>query len=778
MKIGRVCRTLVLTSSLTGAAMPVFAQAQDSADSQASTAESGNEIVVVATRRNEALQDVPMAITAIGQGALRLNQVNSISDVGSLAPNMTIVAGTAGGAKSAPQFSIRGQSQQERGGLADPSVSVYFGDVVMARTQGLNQTLFDIHSVEVIRGPVGTLFGKNATGGAVIIRPNLPTTDGFEGGVGMTYAEFSTINADAYINIPVSDSVAFRFGAAASNSDGYIFDETLGRNINDTATAAVRGSALVRSGGLENVTMVNYFTEDDGGSGGFARFLNPDGLIATLAPARNYRPVDVLMAEQDARGSRRINNGLAEFNDVETIDIHNTTTFDVTSDITLKNVFGWRKVDSHILVDLDGTEHPLLHTEILDNSDQISNELQLFGTSGSLDWIVGAYFFNESGQNNASSIILGPENGGLESPTTFVPGATNNRQKFDNTSYAIFAEGTYEVLDGLSLTLGGRYTWDEREATILNRVIDTRCGFTVDDDDNPSTPEINPGDGPGCRVDASAKFDAFTYNVALNYEPDAETLLYASLRRGFRSGGFSARATTEAGLRRPFEPEFVRNIEIGLKRDWHFGDAFLQTNIALFRSKYSNVQRQAVDTTTTNPFTVVVNAAEATIQGIELEATFRPIDRFTLTGFWGYTDASFDKFIDPFTGADLSDREFARVPKNNWRISGTFDLIRSQNFGDVSFTAAYSGRDSYLDTDNAIVPFGVIPAHEQLDLNLTADDIGESGFDVTLFAKNVTNETELQPLASVYPSLGFVAVVPGPPRQFGIQLHYDFGRRP
>lgn len=774
MTMGRFCKTLLLTSSLVGWAVPAFAQDQDSPVNQTGVTQP-DEIIVVATRRDQALQDVPIAVTAIGQDALRLNQVNSISDVGSLTPNMITVAGTAGGAKSAPQFSIRGQSQQERGGLSDPSVSVYFGDVVIARTQGLNQTLFDIHDVEVIRGPVGTLFGKNATGGAVIIRPNLPNTDAFEGSAGVTVAEFGTINADAYVNIPASDSVAFRLGASTSNSDGYTFDETLGRNVNDTSTISLRGQALLRSGRLENVTLVNYFTEDDGGSGGFARFLNPQGLIAKLASARNYRPVDVLLAEQQARGSHRINNGVPEFNNVKTIDVHNTTSLDVTDKIKLRNIFGWRKVDSHILVDLDGTEHPILHVEIFDNSDQISNELQLVGSSGALDWIVGGYFFHENGENNAASVILGTEKGGIESSTTFVPGATDNRQKFDNTSYAVFAEGTYKILDGLSLTLGGRYTWDKREATILNHVIDTRCGFTVDDDNNPATPEVNPGDGPGCRVDASGTFNAFTYNVALNYKPDSDTSLYASVRRGFRAGGFSARATTEEGLRRPFEPEFVRNIELGLKRDWRFGGAFLQTNLALFRSKYSNVQRGVVDTTSANPFTVIVNAAKATIQGVELEAIFRPIDRFTLSGFWGYTDASFDKFTDPFTGANLSGLQLARVPKNNWRIAGTLDLIRSEQLGDISFTAAYSGRDGYIGSDGGVAPFDVIPSHDQLDLYLKAGNIGAKGLDVTLFVKNVTDQTEFQPLASVYPSLGFAAVVPGPPRQFGIQLRYGFG---
>lgn len=769
----RFTKTLLLGSAIAGCAVPAWAQDINPVDGQAAVSDE-NLIIVTATRREQSLQDVSIAVTAIGQDALELNQVDSISDVGSLTPNMITVAGTAGGAKSAPQFSIRGQSQQERGGLSDPSVGVYFGDVAISRTQGLNQTLFDVGSVEVIRGPVGTLFGKNATGGAVIIRPNQPTTDGFEASVGATIAEFDTINADAYANIPVSDSFALRFGAATANSDGYIFDETLGRNVNDTQTFSVRGSALLRSGAFENVTMVNYFSEDDGGSGGYAPFLNPTGLISVLAGARNYRPVATLVAEQAARGDRRINNGTPEFNDVETFDIQNTTTYDLTGDVTIKNIFGYREVDSHILVDLDGTEHPILQTEIFDNSRQVSNELQLIGETGRLNWIMGGYFFNERGDNNASSVILGTETGGVESATTFVPGATNNRQLFDNTSYALFAEGTYQILDNLSLTIGGRYTWDNREATILNRVINTRCGFTVDADNNPATPEVNPGDGPGCRVDAAASFDAFTYNIAANFEPDDQTLIYASMRRGFRAGGFSARANAEVGLRRPFNPEFVRNIELGLKRDWYFGNAFLRTNVALFQSKYSNVQRQAVDTTSANPFTVVVNAAEATIRGIEFEATFRPVEQLEISGFWGYVDASFDQFIDPFTGADLSNQPFARVPKNNWRVAATLDLVENSSVGNVSVTAAYSGRDSYLDTDNAVIPFGIIPSHDQLDLYLRFADIASTNLNVTLFARNVTNESEYQPLASVYPSLGFAARVTGAPRQLGVQMRYTF----
>ena len=781
----QLTRSLMLASALAGLPLPAWAQETDEPEVEQPQTEQPaaeqtadeNDITIVATRREQRLQDVSIAVTALNQDALELNQVDSISDVGSLTPNMITVPGTAGGAKSAPQFSIRGQSQQERGGLADPSVGVYFGDIAISRTQGLNQTLFDIRAVEVIRGPVGTLFGRNATGGAVIIRPNLPNTNEFEASVGATIAEFDTINADAYANIPFSDDFAIRFGGSTSNSDGYVFDQALGRNINDTQSFSVRASALARlSPRLENVTMINYFSEDDGGSAGFAEYLNPNGLIRTLAAARGYRPVATLVAEQQARGPRRINNGLPEFNDVQTFDVQNTTTYDLTDEVTIKNIFGWREVDSHILVDLDGTEHPLLHTEVFDDSAQISNELQIIGDMGRLDWILGGYYFREDGDNNASSIVAGADQGAVERSNLFITGSTNNRQLFDNTSLAVFAEGTYQILDQLSVTLGGRYTWEHREATILNRIINTRCGFTIDADGNPATPEVNPGDGLRCRVDAEEDFNAFTYNVAVNYQPDRRTLIYASLRRGFRAGGFSARAVTEIGLRRPFDPEFVRNIEFGIKRDWFFGNAFLRTNIALFRSKYSNVQRNAVDTTSGNPFTVIINAAQARIQGIEAEVTFRPIRALELSGFWGYIDAKFTEFIDPFTGVDRSNQPFARVPKNNWRIAGTLDLIDNPSIGNVSFTAAYSGRDSYLESDTAVVPFGLIRAHEQLDLYLRVADVAATNLNVTLFARNVTNRIEYLPLAGVYESIGFAARVAGAPRQFGVQLRYNFGQ--
>lgn len=770
-------RTALMASSLFSLATPVFAQ-----QAQDTNAAATDEIVVVATRREEPLQDVPLAVTALSADDLNLAQVTSIEDIGSLTPNLIATPGTAGGSRSSPMFALRGQSQQERGGLADSSVATYFNDVVLARTQGLNQNLYDIRSVEVIRGPVGTLFGRNATGGAVIIRPNAPDTQQFDFGGGATIAELGRREFDGFINIPVNDMLAFRFAAGSTNSDGYVYDTVLGRNINDENSWSARGSMLFEAGNISNLLLISHFDENDGGSGGHAVAWNLAAGPNTPAVAvpRNYPSPNGLVTlqnQQNALGDYQIANGLAEYNVVSTSDIQNTTTWELSPNLTIKNIVGWRRMDSSILVDLDGTPLPLLHSEIFDDQEQWSEEFQILGDNGPLSWIAGAYYFEENGDNDAASISLAVDPGAIELTNLHaVTGAINNRQQFENTSTAIFAEVNYDLsswLDGLTITAGARQTWDTRGAVILNRNVGTTCRFTVDNDNNPATPEVNPGAGPNCRVEASADFDAFTYNLGADYHLDDDTLVYASLRRGYRAGGYQARATTEAGLRRVNDPEWVTTAELGLKRDWHFGDAFLRTNLAVFQSDYTDIQRQINDTTQTPAFSVTVNAAEATVKGVELEVLFRPFERLELSGFWGYTDATFDSFINPFTLADLSGTPFSRTPENTWRVSGSFDLYSSPDLGDFSVVAAYAARDEYLAIDNTTTPaLDTLPSYEQLDVFFRWNGVMNSNLDATLFVKNVQDDTEYTALASVY-ALGFISANVGEPRTVGVQLRYS-----
>ena len=178
------------------------------------------------------------------------------------------------------------------------------------------------------------------------------------------------------------------------------------------------------------------------------------------------------------------------------------------------------------------------------------------------------------------------------------------------------------------------------------------------------------------------------------------------------------------------------------------------------------MQRQLVDTTSGNPFTVVANAAEAEVQGLEAEILLQVNPQFQISGFWGYTDAEFSNFIDPFTGTDLSGTPFSRVPENNWRVSAAYTFLSREGIGDMTFRAAWWGRDSFLDTDNVEDEDAqTIPSHDQLDLYLEMERLGGSNLNATLFVRNVSDDIELQPLASVWGSLGYAAVTAGMGRQ-------------
>jgi iron complex outermembrane receptor protein len=222
--------------------IPVEAQAQEAARAapadEAPAAGGIDDIVVTARRRAERLQDVPLAVSAVSTAALERANIQNVAQLSRLVPSLTSVPGQ-GGSRSLPNFSIRGLSQQELTILADQSVSTYIGDIVAARTQGINSALFDIASVEVLRGPQGTLFGRNTTGGAIIIRPARPT-DEFEGRVGVTVGNLDTFNVEGMVNVPLSPNIAIRVAGQRQRDDGFVYDEILQRNVNDTKQEGAR----------------------------------------------------------------------------------------------------------------------------------------------------------------------------------------------------------------------------------------------------------------------------------------------------------------------------------------------------------------------------------------------------------------------------------------------------------------------------------------------------------------------------------------------------------
>ena len=321
------------------------------------------------------------------------------------------------------------------------------------------------------------------------------------------------------VNVPLGERVQLRVAGAYAERDGYIKDILLGRDINDVKTKAGRVSLAAQpSDALNTVFVVNAFDEDDGATGTFINQVNPAGTICTAgAAALGWGNCQQLIADQRTRGMYDIASGAPQYTKVQTWDAANTTTYEFTDTLSFKSILGYRSVESDVYEDTDGTPWPVLSIQRIDDLEQKSAELQLLGSNGSLEWIVGGYYFNEEGENEGISMTaqrepapgaatnLSPE----PLPRAF-PAWSNTNVEGENTSYAVFAQGTLGLTDRLSVTAGARYTWDERKAVIKNHAgtaggVVTSCRFTRDLDGNPATPEVNPGVA-GCALASRCGF--------------------------------------------------------------------------------------------------------------------------------------------------------------------------------------------------------------------------------------------------------------------------------
>nr|WP_047166246.1 TonB-dependent receptor [Sphingomonas sp. Y57] len=773
-------RSLCVAGIATAAAFGVVsaeARAQDATKTppadEASATGGIDDIVVTARRRAERLQDVPLAVSAVSSVALERANIQNVAQLGRLVPSLTSVPGQ-GGSRSLPNFSIRGLSQQELTILADQSVSTYIGDIVAARTQGINSALFDIASVEVLRGPQGTLFGRNTTGGAIIIRPARPT-DEFEGRVGVTVGNLDTFNVEGMVNVPLSPNIAIRVAGQRQRDDGFVYDEILRRNVNDTKQEGARASILIHNDDLESLTVYNYFHENDGGTASFLQNVRASGSLngAAVRASRGYRPLEDLLAEQQARGIYRIANGSPIFTKVETHDIANTTSFDLSDTIKLKNIVGYRHVKDHIFDDMDGSSNSLHPQERIDHAKQFSEEFQILGETAKLNWIAGLYYFRESGRNQGISAV-GAIDPGLVEPDNVAafPGTaySNTDTAARNTSYAAFAQGTYRFGGGFSLTAGIRYNHDKREATIRNRTA-TACRFTRDLDNNPATPETAVPLAQ-CELGVKDSFSEVTYNVSLEYKIAADKLVYVAHRHGYRTGGFGARASTEAGLRRTFRPETVDDVEVGVKADWRMGDAFLRTNLAGYYAKYKDIQRLLTDPVAVPPTTVTTNAGRARIYGIEADILFRPVKMIELTANYAYTNAKFTRFIYP-DGSDHSNDPFARAPRNVYTLGARLLAPLDESQGDASVGVSYYHTGDYSGNDTYVPGYTDVKGYSLLNFDASWNRVMGSGFDVALFVNNVTRK-KYDFLLINLDSLGYTSHTPGLPRTYGATLRYHF----
>ncbi|CAN7191170.1 TonB-dependent receptor [Phenylobacterium sp. LjRoot225] len=796
MKI-RATKAILLGCTMLATPAAVAHAADAPADPAVSEGSTLGEIIVTARRREENVQDVPLSVSAISGDALTRAGVKDVQGLQYQTPSLTITTGAS--QRNIVSFAMRGQRTQETQLFTDPPVGTYFAEVVQPRPYGFGNSLYDLESVQVLKGVQGTLFGRNMTGGAVLVEPRHPVLNEFSGEIRGSAGNHQMRELYAQVNVPVNDVLALRFAGVTRRREGWSHEVTTGRDYDNQHYDAYRVSALFKpTDTLQSLTVFDWYHSDEHGTAAFLTSINTaaPSLIATYEGLRRAGLITTNIPAEFAAAralfaNRRfsLDMGAGEGGNLDALGapyekttnwgITNKTTWDITENLTIKNIIGYRKNTRDTVQDYDGIPAFLITPYQFANVDSYSEELQLQGSAfeKKLTYILGAYYFREAGIDGAFANTL-PQ---LTFAGARVPQSTPAARFINYTagsgpskSYAAFAAGTYHITNQVSVSGGVRYNEDKRTINISPNLPNLGvCQF----DTNLTTPGVQSVPIGQCHFTNSKSFNELTYDGTLQWEPSDAITTYVSYRHGYRAGGFSTRAVNAIQLR-PFEPETVNEIELGLKTNSQFGPGRLKTSTALFRQNGSNVQKQRATSFDTNGdgvpdtvLTVVDNTAKQRNTGGEFEASYNLGD-LTLSGFYAYTKI---KILRGAAVAANGAPEIAQrgVPKHSAGLTATYRKDLPDNLGQMALTANGTWRSKiYLDDFELE---GLQKSYALLNLRAEWNNVRGSKVNVAVFGNNVTNDTyRIGVLGLLAENLGFQSSVYGEPRMYGVEVSYRF----
>jgi iron complex outermembrane recepter protein len=789
------------TIFLSGCALMAFpgaAFAQTEVRPQAAEADpvDAGEIVVTARRRSESIQDVPISVSSLTGEQLQRAGVTDAQSLQYRTPSLSITS--AQSQRNTVAFALRGQRTQETQLFTDPPVGTYFAEVVQPRPYGFGKSFYDLQSVQVLKGVQGTLFGRNMTGGAVLVEPNHPTFNGLSAEVRGQYGNYDMRNLYGMVNVPLGDRFAVRIAAKTQKRDGWAREVTTGRRYDNQDYNTFRISTLWEPvEGLQTLTVGDWYKSKEHGTAAFITALRLPSVISNYEGLRNAGLITANIPAQFAAAralfaAKRFTFDLgageggnldvfgAPYENIKNWGITNKTTWELSDTVTLKNIIGYRRLQRDQVQDYDGIPAFLITPYQFARSRNISEEFQIQGKAfdRKLDYIAGVYYFEEKGKDGSLANTL---------PELNIAGARQNPRTADATQFvtanpgvgysrtaAVFLAGTFHATDQLSVSGGIRYNYDKRKITVSPaqpfRPNATGgvgvCAFDID----AATAGVQTVPIGQCSFTNQKSFKEFTYDATIQYEPSSHVTAYASYRHGFRAGGFSTRATSFVTLA-PFLPEFVNEIEIGLKTNSDiFGNGRLTTSTALFRQDGSDVQKQRATFVNGNVFTIVDNTAKQRNTGGEFEATLS-IPSFSLTGFYSYTKVKIRSGgAVSAIGPEIDQRG---TPKHQAGFTATVSPPIPQNLGKMNLIGNLTWRSkNYLDDFERDA---VQPSYTLINLRAELNDIGGSGVSAAVFANNVTNKLyRIGVLGLVAEGLGFSSSVYGEPRMYGLEIGYKF----
>jgi iron complex outermembrane receptor protein len=748
--------------------LPAFTVAQTTSD-QAEIP----EILVTARRRAENIQTTPVSITAISAQELRSAQVEDLTDLTNVTSGLRF---TGEGSGYNTNITLRGLGKNAASSASSPSVVIYFAEV--PRTgEAQSLPIYDLADVEVLKGPQGTLFGRNALGGAILINPKSPSFDD-DGYVRASVGNFRYAAAEAALNIPiVSNVAAFRVAGQIRRRDGFARDLTYGEKLENVHQDSLRVSLLLQpTDRLTNTTVADYFNSHEAGNA--LVLVGIQGTVPFIVPL-----LQSSLAQQRVNGPRNVVSAVPEpFVNISNIMAVNTTRFTVNGAFSIKNVMGFQRNKESIRQNSDGLDIPgiILNKIYVSNvyTQSFSEELQFEGKAlnDKLNYIGGVFYSNQTpagtqGTNSQSFSFFG------SSP----PSAGSTYVKI--RSEALYEQVGYDlssIATGLKIDAGFRYTWEQLRqcGANLGRVPININDFVSYDDCNALAATKQPGLGI-----LKSKEGAPTWTLGLDYQASDRIYLYVVTRRGFREGGINSplfdtpnTSMNGPGQRdlRPYQtwnPETLTDVEVGAKTAWEAGGWNGKTNIAVFRGTYKNavqfinvVGQVTPDAGFPQFGSFGYNSGQLTLSGVELDAAVSPVRGLTFSGNASYFNQKVDSAntVPPFTTPVVN----LPSPRVSYTLAGDW-VIPYQ-----PFRAEIAAHADFFYTQRYQVQTANVPGYQLTNARLDFNHISGTGLSASLFLANAFDKTYIKAPSIVLPAFPSNTATFGEPRMYGAEFTY------
>ena len=793
-------RLALLAATVAIGTAPAVTMAQDSGASPASETGSDagrvSDIVVTAQRREQSLQEVPISVTAFNSAGLAALNAQSIGDLDTFTPGLTINDTSV----TQPSYTIRGVATDDFGIGTDPSVGIFIDGIYSGRS-GASLIFFnDIDRVEILKGPQGTLFGRNTSAGAISIITKKPV-DEFGGSATLQYGNFDTVRADATVNIPLTDTLYFRANGVVNHRNGYLKDAVTGEDREREGNVSAR-AALRWAPGADTDFILTYDHDDT----------NKDG------------PASVGISDfalgNDPFGP--FTNDVIDNKETRILNAVSLTATHGAGPLTFTSITSFKKFETHNREDEDGTGDPTryLDTENIEKNKNFYQELRIGYDDGPLNAIAGVSYFHERGRQTSAVTLLSDSADRLLGEVAGFPIFTildsvglpvfgeQIREDMNNLavndSYAAFADATFEVTPRLKLTAGIRYTHDKKDFTWLNGGFDANgletttapgalynaiLGVPAFPDDaqisvadfyratvGPNGLIFDQGALEGVAFTRSETFNDVSPRFVVQYDATDNVHLYASASRGYKAGGFNS-----VQINSFFSPENVWNFEGGFKSELF--DRRVRFNASAYYFKYKNRQSISLEDTGGSIPQYITRSGDSRAYGIDLDTQFVVTDDFSISATVGYIDSKWSSRTEQ--GIDISGQPTGE-PSFRGILGAHYlhDTGSGALFGDVSYSYTSHQRinDATRFTDAAIAPFVDFSQLGRLrsERNIVNAKIGyrfgeDRRFSIAAYAENLFNEKYLRTLNTISADVFQTPYVRRDrPRFYGVELGFNF----